>query len=144
VPGPLDVIEPGVTGVLHEDLRRAVAAALQLDRAACVRAASGFSWQAATNQFLSGLAPIFEAEGEDLVPGTAELVPVWRPWPGESVTLAITRPEAIAGATITVSRVTHEITLGKRQRTSELDLSLRCSLGEDFLVQLPANAECKN
>jgi len=58
VPGPLDVIEPGVTGVLHKDLRRAVAAALQLDRAACVRAASGFSWQAATNQFLSGLAPI--------------------------------------------------------------------------------------
>ena len=58
VPGPLDVIEPGVTGVLHKDLRRAVAAALRLDRAACVRAASGFSWQAATNQFLSGLAPI--------------------------------------------------------------------------------------
>jgi glycosyltransferase involved in cell wall biosynthesis len=58
VPGPLDVIEPGVTGVLHADLRRAVAAALQLDRAACVRAASGFSWHAASNQFLSGLAPI--------------------------------------------------------------------------------------
>jgi len=58
VPGPLDVIEPGVTGVLDKDLGQAIAAALQLDRRACVPAASEFSWQAATNQFLAGLAPI--------------------------------------------------------------------------------------
>ena len=58
VPGPLDVIEPGVTGVLDKDLGQAIAAALQLDRRTCVPAASEFSWQAATNQFLAGLAPI--------------------------------------------------------------------------------------
>jgi glycosyltransferase involved in cell wall biosynthesis len=58
VPGPLDVIEPGVTGVLDEDLGRAIRAALQLDPQACVQAASQFSWQAATEQFLAGLAPI--------------------------------------------------------------------------------------
>ena len=58
VPGPVDVIEPGVTGVLHADLGRAIAAALQLDRGACSAAASGFSWHAATTQFLAGLAPI--------------------------------------------------------------------------------------
>ena len=83
---------------------------------------------------LSGLAPIFE-------PVNASLVPVWRPWPGESIELAVSRPEAIAGATVTVSRATHELALGKRQRTSQLGLSLRCSLGEDFLVELPADAE---
>ncbi len=86
------------------------------------------------NVALSGLVPLFE-------PGNADLVPVWKPWPGESVTLAISRPEALAGATVTVSRATHEIHLGRRQRVSKLDLSLRCSLGEDFLVELPANAE---
>src|SRR5262249_25717957 len=69
------------------------------------------------------------------------LVPVWQPWPGESVELAISRPEAIAGATVTVNRATHEITLGARQRSSRLTLMLRCSLGEDFLVELPAAAE---
>ncbi len=86
------------------------------------------------NVSLAGLAPIFE-------PGNADLVPVWQPWPGEKVELAISRPEAIAGATMTVNRGTHEITLGKRQRTSKLDLALRCSLGEDFLVELPGEAE---
>jgi hypothetical protein len=53
----------------------------------------------------------------------------------------VSRPEAIAGATVTILGGTHEIALGKRQRVSKLDLSLRCSLGEDFLVDLPADAE---
>ena len=100
------------------------------------------------NLAISGLAPVFEADAP--VPMTAnntiraaggDLIPTWQPWPGESVELAVSRPEAIAGATMTVSRGTHTITLGKRQRTSQLELALRCSLGEDFLVELPANAE---
>ena len=86
------------------------------------------------NLAISGLAPIFE-------PGNPELVPVWRPWPGEAVDLAISRPEAIAGPTITVLRGTREIAVGSRQRVSKLDLSVRCSLGQDFLTELPADAE---
>ena len=93
------------------------------------------------NVAIAGLAPVFETGGDDPLPGSADLVPVWQPWPGESVSLAISRPEPIAGATVTVSRATHEITLGKRQRVSELDLALRCSLGDDFLVELPPDAE---
>jgi hypothetical protein len=83
---------------------------------------------------ISGLAPAFD-------PSNPELVPVWYPWPGESVQLAISRPEALPGATVTVNSVQHEIALGKRQRVSKLDLSIRSSLGEDFLVDLPAEAE---
>lgn len=86
------------------------------------------------NVTLSGLAPVF-------LPGNPELVPVWHPWPGERVDLTISRPEAIPGATVTVNNGTHTVTLGKRQRTAQLDLSLRCSLGEDFLVGLPPGAE---
>jgi hypothetical protein len=86
------------------------------------------------NVGITGLIPLFE-------PGNPALVPVWQPWPGESTSLEISRPEAIAGATMTVSRAVHEIRLGRRQRTSHLELSLRCSLGEDFLVELPADAE---
>ena len=56
VPGPLDVIEQGVTGVLHEDLRSAVVSALRLQRRACAERAAAFSWDAASAQFLAGLA----------------------------------------------------------------------------------------
>jgi glycosyltransferase involved in cell wall biosynthesis len=58
VPGPIDVIEPGVTGVLDGDLGRAVDRALRLDRRTCAERAAAFSWEAATAQFLAGLAPI--------------------------------------------------------------------------------------
>jgi len=58
VPGPKDVIEPGVTGVLHEDLALAIGGALRLSRRVCAERARAFGWEAATAQFLDGLAPI--------------------------------------------------------------------------------------
>ena len=58
VPGPVDVIEQGVTGVLHEDLAVAVGSALKLDRSVCARHATAFTRDAATEQFLAGLEPI--------------------------------------------------------------------------------------
>jgi len=58
VPGPLDVIEPNVTGILHADLAVAIRSALRLDRRVCAARAAAFSWDAATEQFLAGLAPI--------------------------------------------------------------------------------------
>jgi glycosyltransferase involved in cell wall biosynthesis len=58
VPGPIDVIDQGVTGVLHEDLALAVRSALKLDRNVCARYAAAFTWEAATEQFIAGLEPI--------------------------------------------------------------------------------------
>jgi hypothetical protein len=77
------------------------------------------------NVTMSGLQPIFHAS-------EAQLNPVWHPWPGESAELAISRPEAVPGATLAVSNASHEITLGDRQRLSRLELAVRSSLGEDF------------
>lgn len=52
VQGPLDVV--GGSGVAHldEDLRAAALSALRIDRAACRAYAQGFSWKAATQQFI--------------------------------------------------------------------------------------------
>ncbi len=57
VTGPIDVVTQGVTGVLNEDLRAATLAALKLDPRQCRAYALGNTWDNATRQFLSHLAP---------------------------------------------------------------------------------------
>lgn len=56
VTGPKDVVLPGVTGVLHENLAHATRQALRLEPAACVAHATTYSWRNATLQFLANLA----------------------------------------------------------------------------------------
>ena len=63
VTGPLDVIGDSKGGVMHEDLRTACLAALELKREDAAAHARKFSWRAATEQFLSHLHP------RDRVPG---------------------------------------------------------------------------
>jgi glycosyltransferase involved in cell wall biosynthesis len=58
VPGPIDVVNPGVTGILDADLRDAALRALALDPVACTRYAAGFSWRACAETFLAYLALI--------------------------------------------------------------------------------------
>lgn len=57
VTGPIDVVNQGQSGVLHEDLRNAALAALALDRAVVRAHALRFSWSRATSQFLAHLHP---------------------------------------------------------------------------------------
>jgi glycosyltransferase involved in cell wall biosynthesis len=57
VPGPLDVVVPGVSGILDDDLRAGALAALGLDRAKVRRSALAYSWAGATAQFLGNLHP---------------------------------------------------------------------------------------
>jgi hypothetical protein len=81
-----------------------------------------------------GLAPVYE-------PRQAQLMPVWTPWPGESVKLSVSRPEAVQGGTTTVHQARHTTRLGDRQHTASLTLQVQASLGEDFRIELPAEAE---
>ena len=57
VPGPLDVVQRGRSGVLDEDLGRAALAAQALDRYGVRECALGYSWARATEQFLHNLRP---------------------------------------------------------------------------------------
>ena len=65
VPGPLDVLTRDV-GAMDHDLDRAIARALTLDRQACAAHGASFSWEAATRQFLSGLAALEQEESLSL------------------------------------------------------------------------------
>ena len=83
---------------------------------------------------LQGVAPLYEGE-------TGSLIPVWRPWPGETVTLVATQPEAVAGQTMTVREVTHETMLGGYQRSATLTLDVQASIGHEMGIGLPSGAE---
>jgi glycosyltransferase involved in cell wall biosynthesis len=71
VTGPIDVVTPGVTGVLDEDLGKAALAALALDRAECRRAAGAWTWERAVDQFLAHL--VRAGDGRDLVAARVSL-----------------------------------------------------------------------
>lgn len=81
----------------------------------------------------AGLAPVYEAG-----PG---LRPTWYPWPGEEVHLEIRRPQALSGTTVTIESVRQSVQVGHRLRTTELVMQVRSSLGQDFVVTLPDDAE---
>ena len=69
VPGPLDVIRPGATGVMDEDLRAAFFKALELDSDACIEFALDHSWQRSTERFLSFQTAIdWGGSGGSMVP----------------------------------------------------------------------------
>ena len=57
-PGPQDVIEPGVTGIMHPDLWQATQQALALDRRAVWQGSQRWSWQRAWDIFRDNLVPM--------------------------------------------------------------------------------------
>lgn len=61
VAGPLDVLQPGVSGVMDENLHAACLAALELNRARCAELAAAQSWRASALEFLA-LQPSVDGE----------------------------------------------------------------------------------
>lgn len=82
--GPIDVVTPGVNGVLHDDLRVACLAALQLDRARVRASVEQRNWRAIAEDLLTALVPLDSA------------VP--------SEPLAHTRPDGAASTSLEASR----------------------------------------
>lgn len=67
--------------------------------------------------------------------------PQWQPWPGERVTIHVTRPEAIPGQLITIDEAKIELTPGERFSKAGLALAIRTSQGGQHTVTLPPDAD---
>ncbi|MBL0029682.1 MAG: hypothetical protein IPO95_11715 [Rhodanobacteraceae bacterium] len=65
----------------------------------------------------------------------------FHPLPGEALTLAVSRPEAIAGRVVAIDQVALTSSFGKRSGEHTLTLSLRATQGGQHALNLPANAE---
>ncbi|MFC1812364.1 hypothetical protein ACFL03_06695 [Thermodesulfobacteriota bacterium] len=67
--------------------------------------------------------------------------PTWHPWPGEEVTLKISRPAGIAGQTMTIEKSHLELRPGSRTTHTKLSLTINSSQGGQHIISLPLNAE---
>ena len=70
-----------------------------------------------------------------------EWLPEWRPWPGETLKLAVSKPAGVGGQTLTLDSVTTTLEPGERSTNTSLAMTLRASLGGPQALALPPGAE---
>jgi hypothetical protein len=76
-----------------------------------------------------GIPAVQFAENENMA--------IWQPWPGESISVDITRPEATKGSYITIDSAALEYQLGNRSNESKLNLSVRTNQGGQYSFAMP-------
>ena len=70
----------------------------------------------------------------------SQWLPEWHPFPKETISLIITRPEPVAGQTLTIDNSRLTVTQGERMRDVVLKASIRSSQGLQHTLTLPENA----
>ncbi|MEZ5534328.1 MAG: MARVEL domain-containing protein [Thiolinea sp.] len=80
--------------------------------------------------------PVSRFDSED-----QQQVPVWQPWPGETLTLNITRPQGVPGQTVTILGSEMLISTGKRANDVDLQLNIRSSRGVQQVLTVPEGVE---
>lgn len=79
-----------------------------------------------------------EAQGIPPVKGAGGMQ--WHPWPGETLALAVSRPQAVAGSALTLEGAWLEHTPGHRAATTQLTLQLLSAEGGEYRFRLPEGA----
>ncbi|MBM4341882.1 MAG: hypothetical protein FJ100_00695 [Deltaproteobacteria bacterium] len=87
----------------------------------------------------SGLPPTHTREGSD-----GALRPLWQPWPGETVAVAVTRPAGAPGQSITIDDVRYTAEPGQRLLAATLVFKVRTSQGGIQKLKLPQGAEVQS
>ena len=101
-----------------------------------------------TTQFIevlkADISPIWHVETSGIamihLNGDGQWLPEWHPWPGEKITLQITRPEALQGQTLTLDKSHLSVRPGQRSQEADLNLSLTSSQGTQHTIILPEHA----
>jgi len=70
-----------------------------------------------------------------------DYLPEWRPWPGEKLTLQISKPKPAPGVTLTIERSDLTLTQSSRDQSAVLNLHLRSSKGGLHGIKLPPGAQ---
>ncbi|MDR3418626.1 MAG: hypothetical protein P4L83_20840, partial [Nevskia sp.] len=86
------------------------------------------------------IAPIWHAEFAGIAPvqhqDNSWWLPSFQPWPGESLQLALSRPQGLNGATLTLDTAQLTLTPGRHASDELLDLRLRSTQGGHYALPL--------
>ena len=90
-------------------------------------------------------SPVWHVEAQGLAPilhhaSGGAWQPEWRPWPGEKLALAVTRPKGIPGPTKAIESSMLAINPGLRSTTMRLTFTIRSTRGDQQSVTLPEDA----
>lgn len=99
----------------------------------------------ATDQWVevwqADISPIWHVETSGIammrLNSDGQWLPEWHPWPGESISLQIARPEAVAGQTVTIDHSQLSLRPGQRSRDTSLSFNLRSSQASQHTLTLP-------
>jgi hypothetical protein len=94
----------------------------------------GPTWHAA----FSGIPPIHRGDAD------AVRVAEWRPWPGEEVRIALTKPAGAGGQTLTIDGASLSLSPGARMTRATLSLSIRSSRGTQHPLTLSPGADLES
>lgn len=86
------------------------------------------------------ISPSWHAEASG-IPPVAGNYNLWQPWPGEALTIAISRPVAVEGRQLSIDSVDLSQNVGKRADNLSLRLQMRATQGEHYDLQLPEGAQ---
>lgn len=84
---------------------------------------------------ITGIAVVHHQDGD------GRWLPEWRPWPGDTVRLDLTRPAGVPGQTLTLDRAELEVAPGKRATDTTVTLGLRSSRGGQHTITLPGGTD---
>ncbi|SDT87993.1 hypothetical protein [Desulfobacula phenolica] len=91
------------------------------------------------------VSPIFHLEYEGIPvilhkTGT-RWYPTWHPWPGETVSLNISRPAGVEGQTLTIEKSHLELRPGQKNTAAKMLLAIKSSQGGQHTITLPLTAK---
>ncbi|MDX2171272.1 MAG: hypothetical protein SF182_29655, partial [Deltaproteobacteria bacterium] len=106
-----------------------------------LQAPSAVAW---VEQWQLDASPVWHVEARGIaavLDPTAAPLRTWRPWPGESLTLDIVRPQGVPGQTLTIDSSELSVAPGLRATDVGLTLQVRSSRGAQHRLTLPDGAE---
>jgi hypothetical protein len=107
-----------------------------------LRASEGRPW---SDVWRLQCSPIWSCAATGLPPvsrlADGVFAPEYRPWPGESLTVALAHPQGVEGQTLTIDDLALEATPGRRLERVRLVATARSSREQPLVLRVPREAE---